>query len=627
MDIEKITREQLINKLVEMNQKIINLEKYRKQFINYKKLLEENEVKYRSLLDTDSAGIIIVDSKGVITECNDNVLRFSGCLKSELVGKYFTRRVNISTANIPGYLKIFKAILNGEEVGPFEISQHKKNGGVLFGEVYFGPLKNKDDSIIGFKIIVKDITEKKKFESDRKEIKEKFYNLFKSSMEGIAVHDNGKIMDVNDAFCEMFGCSYSYATGRNLMDFITSEYRDTVINKINSDNNAPYEAVGIKSTGSRVSMEVTGRDIVHDGRKVRMEIFNNINERKKAENRIRYLSFHDKLTELYNRTYFEKVLVNIYKDRDFLLNFIICDLNGLKLVNDAFGYSEGDRLIKRVAKILKYCAREEDIIARWGEDEFFILLPRSTEEDVEEVLDKINRICLKTKDQKIPLNISIGTSARENKNQNLGEVIKEAENNMYKNKLLKRKSVYNSIILSLERILWEKNRETKEHADRLRKLSIELGRIINLPQNKLDELELLSALHDIGKVGIPDRILMKKGRLNSKEWKIIKRHPEIGYKIAESTPQIASIADDILSHHEWWNGSGYPQGLKGEQIPVNACIVSIVDAYDVMTFGRHYRPPVSDEEAKEELIRCSGTQFSPVLVDKFVIHHHKINQS
>ena len=133
--------------------------------------------------------------------------------------------------------------------------------------------------------------------------------------------------------------------------------------------------------------------------------------------------------------------------------------------------------------------------------------------------------------------------------------------------------------------MWEKNRETKEHADRLRKLSIELGRTINLPQNKLDELELLSALHDIGKVGIPDRILLKKGKLNSKEWKIIKRHPEIGYKIAESTPQIASIADDILSHHEWWEGSGYPQGLRGEQIPVNASIVSIVDAYDVMTLA------------------------------------------
>ena len=340
---------------------------------------------------------------------------------------------------------------------------------------------------------------------------------------------------------------------------------------------------------------------------------------KIAERRIRYLSFNDKLTELYNRTYFEKVLFNIYKDREFLLNFIICDLNGLKLVNDAFGYNEGDKLLKRVAKILKYCSREEDIIARWGEDEFFILLPRSTEKDVEEVLSKIKRICSKTRDQKIPLNISIGISTRENPSQNLREVIKEAENNMCKNKLLKRKSIYNSIILSLERILWEKSRETKGHAERLKRLALQFGSAINLPQNKLDELVLLSTLHDIGKVAIPEEILIKKGKLTAKEWKIIKRHPEVGYKIAKSTPQIAPIAEDILSHHEWWNGTGYPQGLRGGHITVNACITSIVDAYDVMTSGRPYREAISEEEAIEELMRCSGTQFNPMLMRKFVI--------
>lgn len=190
---------------------------------------------------------------------------------------------------------------------------------------------------------------------------------------------------------------------------------------------------------------------------------------------------------------------------------------------------------------------------------------------------------------------------------------------MYKNKLLERKSIYNSIISSLERVLWEKNRETKEHAERLKRLILKLGTTINLPQNKLDELVLLSALHDIGKVVIPDKILMKKGKLTAREWKIIKRHPEIGYKIAESTPQIAPIAEDILAHHEWWDRSGYPQGLKGEDIPINSCITAIVDAYDVMITGRPYKEPISEKEAKEELKRCSGIQFNPILVEKFVI--------
>ena len=486
-------------------------------------------------------------------------------------------------------------------------------------------MKNKDNKITGFKIIIKDITEKKKLENKSQESREKFNTLFKSSLEGIVIHNNGKILEVNDTFTVMFGCSPSYAVGRSLLDFIAPEYKEIMVDNIKSGHETPYEIIGLKNNRSRIFIEVTGRPITHQGKRVRIEILNNINERKKAERRIRYLSFHDRLTELYNRTYFEKVLVNISKDRELPLNFIICDLNGLRLVNDAFGYNEGDKLLKRVAKILKYCSREEDIIARWGEDEFFVLMPRSTEKDVEEVSNKIKKICAKTQDQKIPLNISMGISTRENQSQDLKDVIKEAENNMYKNKLLKRKSIYNSIISSLERILWEKNRETKEHAERLKRLILQLGIAINLPQNKLDELVLLSTLHDIGKVAIPDKILMKKGKLTAKEWKIIKRHPEIGYKIAESTPQIASIAEDILSHHEWWNGDGYPQGLKGKDIPINACIASIVDAYDVMTFGRHYKEAISEEEAKEELKRCSGTQFNPILVEKFVMCREKLN--
>ncbi len=619
MNIENITKEKLIKKLVEMHQRIIELEKYKKEYKHLEGLLIESEGKYSSILETGSVGILTVDNKGIITSCNNAVLDFSGFTREELIGKYFTKRVNLSTKEIPRYLEMFRAVLEGKEGRPFEITQKNKKGDILFGEVYFGPLKNKDNKISGFKIVIKDITQKKRAENRLQESKDKFDLMFKSSLSGAVIHNNGKITEVNDAFQDMFSCGSSYPVGRNLLEFIAPEFRGSVMDKIKSRYEGSYEVKGFKSTGSKISIEVTGRIIksVRDGQ-IRIEIFNNINEQRKAEKRIRYLSFHDKLTELYNRAYFEKVLANIYKDRQLPLNFLICDLNGLKLVNDAFGYEEGDKLLKRLAKILKYCAREEDIIARWGEDEFFILMPRSLGEDVREVQNKVRKICAKTRDQKIPLNISIGISTRESLDQDLSDVIKEAENNMYKNKLLERKSIYNSIISSLERVLWEKNRETKEHAERLKRLILKLGIAINLPQNRLDELVLLSALHDIGKVATPDKILMKKGKLNSREWKIIKRHPEIGYKIAESTPQIAPIAEDILAHHEWWDGTGYPQGLKERNIPVNACIAAIVDAYDVMITGRPYKEPISEKEAVEELKRCSGTQFHPILVEKFI---------
>ncbi|MEE8325328.1 MAG: HD domain-containing phosphohydrolase, partial [Candidatus Humimicrobiaceae bacterium] len=184
---------------------------------------------------------------------------------------------------------------------------------------------------------------------------------------------------------------------------------------------------------------------------------------------------------------------------------------------------------------------------------------------------------------------------------------------------LERKSISSSIISSLERTLWEKSHETEEHANRLKHMALKLGNTTNLPESKLDELSLLSTLHDIGKIAIPENILIKKDKLTKKEWEIIKRHPEIGFNIASSSFQIKHMAEAILSHHERWDGAGYPQGLIGKDIPIISRILAIVDTYDVLTHARSYRKEIYKEEAAmEEIKRCSGTQFDPELVDKFI---------
>ncbi len=619
MDIDKITKTQLIRKLIEQHRKIKTFEEKSAAGTGHNEVTPEKNInRFGSLLETNSIGILTINNKGIITSCNDAILDFSGYKREDLVGKYFTKRVSISTKDIPRYMAIFDDILAGREAEPFQIAQNHNNGDIRFGEVYFGPILDGQVKITGFKIIVKDITKQKELERQLKKSDEKIDLFMEASLDGIVLHDNGVIVKTNRSFITLFNSGSKDLAGKNITKFISDKNVGEFSNRITREDRGIYKICGIKNTGSKVYLEVSGRTIAYNGKKMRMEIFHDITELKKAEKKIKYLKFHDSLTELYSRTYMEKILGNVYRERNLPLNFIICDLNGLKLVNDAFGYKEGDKLLKRVAKILKYCARREDIIARWGGDEFFVMLPRSTPQDVEDVVYKIRNICTNTRDQKIPLNISIGTAARIDNNQDFRKVIKEAEDNMYTNKLLERKSVYNSIIVSLERMLWEKSHETKEHAQRLKGLIIRLGKSINLPQNKLDELVLLSALHDIGKVAVPDKILLKKGKLNMDEWKIIKRHPEIGYNIAKATPQVAMVADDILAHHEWWDGSGYPQGLKGNEIPINSCITSIVDAYDVMVAGRPYREPISEEDAKKELIKCTGTQFNPALVDRFV---------
>ncbi len=357
----------------------------------------------------------------------------------------------------------------------------------------------------------------------------------------------------------------------------------------------------------------------HKGKLVAIEgIMRDISGRKKTEERLSYMSFHDRLTDLYNRAYFEEELKRLDTRRQLPLSVIIGDVNGLKLINDAFGHKEGDKILKGCAEVLKKCCRAEDIVARWGGDEFSILLPKTDEDVLSEIIKRVKYKSTKTKKSKIPLSISLGMSTKNKNYQDFSKVIKKAEDNMYRHKLVDSKSIISSIISSLEKILFEKSVKTERHTEKVKEMSLKLAKSIKLSKIKIEELSLLAAIYDIGKVAILDIILNKKENLSKREWETIKRHPEIGYRIALASHQLSSIAEYILTSHEWWNGSGYPQGLKGEEIPILSRIITIVDAYEAMVTGRPYKKAISKNAAIKELEKCSGTQFEPRLVDKFI---------
>jgi len=341
-----------------------------------------------------------------------------------------------------------------------------------------------------------------------------------------------------------------------------------------------------------------------------------ITERKQAEAEIRYLSYHDKLTGLYNRTFFEEELQRINTNRQLPIGLIMGDVNGLKLINDALGHLEGDKVLIKAAELLRNSCRQEDIISRWGGDEFIILLPRCDSATALRVVKRINDSFIGTNGLPIQVNMSLGMAIQNSLDQNIRDVIREAEEIMYRNKLLESRSTRSSFIKSLEKTLWERSHETKEHCQRMQEMSQKMGRNLELTDSELDNLKLLAALHDIGKIAIPDSILDKPGKLSPEEWETVKDHPEIGYRIALSSPELAPIAEAILHHHEWWDGSGYPFGLKGEKIPLISRIIAITDAYDVMLNGRPYKKPLSKEEALAEIERCAGTQFDPYLARK-----------
>jgi len=218
----------------------------------------------------------------------------------------------------------------------------------------------------------------------------------------------------------------------------------------------------------------------------------------------------------------------------------------------------------------------------------------------------------------LPLSMSIGVDLRNDSAQPLNEVFKEADNNMYREKLYRSRSTRSAIVQTLMKALEARDFITEGHAERLQDMVGDLGVAVGLPSRSIVDLRLLAQFHDIGKVGMPDRILFKPGLLTAEEKVEMQRHSEIGHRIAPASPDLMHISDWILKHHEWWDGSGYPLGLAGKDIPLECRLLAIVDAYDAMTSDRPYRQALPHEQAIQELLNCAGTQFDPHLVSKFV---------
>lgn len=338
---------------------------------------------------------------------------------------------------------------------------------------------------------------------------------------------------------------------------------------------------------------------------------------KNMEEKLIYLNTHDTLTGLYNRAYFSSELKKLDLFERYPFSVIIADINGMKIVNEVFGFEVGDALLKKTADTIKNTAGTGSIAARWGGDEFAILLPDTDETAAEKRSELIFRECSKVEEKHIRPSIAMGNATKKSIFLNMNQILSEAEDRIYRHKLLAAQSMHSSIITSLSKALFQKSSETEEHAERMRKIAGIIGEKMSLSQDEMDNLYLLSVLHDIGKIAISDRILSKPGKLSDEEWIEMKKHSEIGFQIASASTVLSNIAEYILSHHERWDGNGYPQGLKGDEIPKLSRIIAVVDTYDVITHERSYKKAMGKNQALEEIRRCSGTQFDPGIVNIF----------
>lgn len=345
-------------------------------------------------------------------------------------------------------------------------------------------------------------------------------------------------------------------------------------------------------------------------------------ELQESEQRYKYLSYHDPLTGLYNRTFLEHIIADIRANYSSYLplSIINADVDGLKFINDTLGHQEGDNLLKGASRILAVSVESEDILARIGGDEFCLILPKTDHQTAlarkNKIVDAFNSYNLA--EPFFPISISLGLATSDSTDIKVDELYQQSDDFMYTYKLSQSDSPKSKIIDLLLAALSERDFIAQGHVQRLVIMAEKMAERLELSDDHRRNLILLAKVHDLGKVGIPDEILFKCDKLTREEYAKMQEHSRIGYNIASRSKELSHIANLILSHHENWNGKGYPIGLKEEEIPLECRILAILDAFDAMTNERPYHYGISFEAARLELLRCSGTQFEPMLVEEFL---------
>ncbi|HOV80876.1 MAG TPA: diguanylate cyclase [Bacillota bacterium] len=491
-------------------------------------------------------------------------------------------------------------------------------GGKFFYDAILAPLPDKQ-----VLLIVRDVTRRIQAETALRESEARLRVILDSVRSGVLVIDaeTHRIVDVNRMAVEMIGAPKEELVGSLCHKFICPEDKGRCPVSDLGEEVDHSERVLLKAGGGRMSVMKSVVPVTFGGRKYLLESFVDITERKLMEEQLRYFSLHDALTGVYNRAYFEEEMRRLESGRHNPVGLILCDIDGLKLVNDALGHEAGDELLVEAAGVLKKAVRKDDIVARIGGDEFAVLLPHSDREAVEGVFHRIQDAvaAYNAKGPKRSLSMSVGFATVNMAPAGMDSLFKEADNNMYRDKLHHRQSAISAIVQALMKALEARDFITEGHAARMQTLVADMAEALGLPEHAVADLRLLAQFHDIGKIGIPDNILFKPGPLSPEETREMRQHCEIGYRIAQSAAVLQNIGDWILKHHEWWNGEGYPLGLKGEEIPLECRILAIADAYDAMTSDRPYRKAMSHEKAAAELEKYAGVQFDPQLVSLFLM--------
>ena len=361
----------------------------------------------------------------------------------------------------------------------------------------------------------------------------------------------------------------------------------------------------------------------------------------KAEQRARV----DEMTGLFNRRHFDESLrkeIDRHSRHSGMLSLVLLDLDFFKDYNDKEGHPAGDRILAQISVVIQKAIRSVDIAFRYGGDEFAILLPHSDSSSAFLVAERVRtRLVRNMEEEKTGITASIGLACWPSDGVMPDDVVTAADRALYYakrtggnrtsivSKMLPQSSENTlpgtkaekealSVIYALASTIEARDQYTYGHSRDVRRYAVLLSEALGFPSEKVAVVSIAALLHDIGKIGIPDEVLNKPSQLDSEEWELIRSHPRLSATIVGHVPSLTPCLTAILHHHERWDGLGYPSGLQGEAIPLEARILSVTDAFEAMTSPRPYRNRMSTNEAVQELQRSAGSEFDPHVVDVFI---------
>jgi diguanylate cyclase (GGDEF)-like protein/PAS domain S-box-containing protein len=592
-----------------------------------KYVLQEHEKIHHILLDKSSDPIFSFNSSGKYLYVNRAFAEGVGKSLDQIIGKKIWDVFDREEAD-KRFAAVNHVFQSGEEK-VIEVRVPRADGDKYFITT-ITPIINNLGKVMNVICSSKDITDRKRSENTLFNEKERLKTILLSVGDGVIVTDrNAKVELLNPVAEQLTGWTQNEAYGKpfeevfHIINELTRERCDDPSHKVlNTGINIGLgnHTILISKEGIEIPVEDSAAPIKDKDGNITgiVMVFRDFTEKKKRQAEFEYLSYHDQLTGLYNRRFYEVELKRLDTKRNIPITIVMADVNGLKLTNDAFGHKAGDILLQKIVNIIKRECRADEIIARIGGDEFVILLPKTDSEQAEIIVNRINDNISKEPADPTIMSVSFGWETKRNTMQDLSEVFKKAEDEMYRRKLLESASMRNKTIELIIKTLYKKNSQEQQHSARVSQLCVAIGEALELSNEDINQLRSVGLMHDIGKIVLDERILNKSGTLSDIEWIEIKRHSENGYRILSSVNEFVPIAQYILTHHERWDGRGYPHGLKGTDIPLQARIIAVAEAYDAMGIDGPCRQALNEEAAIQEIKSNAGTQFDPEISKIFV---------